>query len=105
MKYKILAGLLGLVISFLLFVNYQSAYPSNWNQVKTGMTRQQVYELAGLPTEDSGEIKGAFWFQAKMLTIHELHVYFEGDTAKYVDVTRYVGTSQEFAYKKTIQSN
>lgn len=102
MKYKILAGFLGLVISFLLFVNYQSAYPSNWKQVKTGMTRQQVYSLAGTPTATSGEIKGDFWYQRRTLFTHELWVFFEADIATSVGGKRYLGTEQQYADWRTV---
>ncbi|MGD9589165.1 MAG: hypothetical protein AB7Q37_01125 [Pyrinomonadaceae bacterium] len=104
MRYKILAVLFSLIISIVLFLSYQLQYPSPWDQIHAGLTRQQVYALAGLPTDDSGEIKGAFWFQSKLLITHELHVYFEQDVAKTVDVTRYVGSEQEFAYKQTVRS-
>ena len=102
MRYKILAGMLASVIAILLFVNYQSTYPSNWNQIKVGMTRQQVYELAGTPSVTSGEIKGDFWFQRKTLFTHELWVFFEADVATSIGGKRYLGTEQQYADRRSI---
>lgn len=84
------------------FVGREFAYPAAWDEIRLGMSREQVLEKIGEPSYDLGEIKGAFWLYDRLLTISELNVYFDGEVASMVSIERRVGTDEHF-YRHAIR--
>lgn len=93
---KFLIGLLLVLIPFIIFNRQQSAYPTAWNEIHLGMSKQEVYSRVGLPITDLGDIKGGFWVHDKLTQNHVLWVYFENGKVTNLNITRYIGTSQHF---------
>jgi|SRR5215203_5022141 len=105
MKRKVLICSLVVALIGIGFLSQQLSYPPSWDVIQLGMSRQQVYELAGPPTVDTTDLKGAFWFKRKLAIHQELQVFFEGDKAVGFYVAQYIGTDQHFAYKRIIRSS
>jgi hypothetical protein len=68
MRYRIAVGLLLIALAF--FAGLEMTYPSQWNRIHLGMTRQQVTEAIGQPSYDWRDIKGAFWQSNGLMTAH-----------------------------------
>ncbi len=83
-------------IALLAFAQYQIRYPAAWDEIKLGMSRAEVYTLAGNPSQSTGDIKGDFWFVDKTTQQHELHTFFEDEKVTSVYVLRRVGTKHHF---------
>ena len=78
---------------------YETTYPSAWDQVQLGMTRAELVEKLGEPTQDTGEIKGLFWRREGLLTTYELNVYQRSDSSAIIGLERRIGTTQHFHRK------
>ena len=96
MKRKILICVLFVALLGIVIAGQQLSYPPAWDEIQVGMTRQEVYERTGPPTQDSGDIKGAFWFRNKLTQRQELWVYFDEDKVRDFCVSQYIGTADHF---------
>jgi hypothetical protein len=85
-----------LVLVLFLVAWQQLSYPRVWNDIQLGMTRQEVYDRAGSPDYDSGDVKGTFWIKEKLTGRQELWLSFENDKAAMLSIKRYIGTSHTY---------
>lgn len=92
-------ALLGIVIA-----RQQLSYPPAWDEIQVGMSRQEVYELTGPPTQDTGDIKGAFWFRNNLTQQQELWVAFDEDKVRDFSVLQRIGTTEQF-YTRVIRNS
>ena len=63
-------------ISLVFFVRQQFTYPEKWNEVRLGMTRQEVYDLIG---EGGGEWSGwtgRHWIESHTILKQDMDIYF-----------------------------
>lgn len=103
MRNKLLLGVLFVVLLGVLFLKRQFAYPQAWDEIQLGMSRQEVYDRAGPPTYDLGEVKGAFWFQKKLTQRQELWMYFDEDKVTMFAIKQRIGTENRF-YERVVSS-
>jgi len=72
----------------IFFVRQYADYPSAWDKIHTGMSRQEVYALIG---EGWGEWRGmgfATWHDTTIFNWHDLKLSMEGDRVTRVKITR-----------------
>jgi outer membrane protein assembly factor BamE (lipoprotein component of BamABCDE complex) len=96
MKLRISIVALLVFAALVFFVLHQLAYPTKWNDIQLGMTREEVYERVGSPSQDWGSLKGAFWNENKLIVREELWVYFSNDKVSNMSIKRHIGTEQTF---------
>jgi outer membrane protein assembly factor BamE (lipoprotein component of BamABCDE complex) len=95
MRNKLFIGSLIITLVGLSIVQ-QFSYPSTWDEIKIGMSRDEVYSRIGRPGQDWGALKGAFWMEVKLSQTQELWVYFDNDAVTNRSITRRVGTTKHF---------
>ena len=84
---KILIGLLIVLIPLIIFNRQQSAHPTTWDEIHLGMSRQEVYNRVGLPTNsDLDDIKGVEWVHNKLTQKHVLWMFFENDKVRSLQI-------------------
>jgi hypothetical protein len=95
MKFKLAVAVI-LVLLGVLFVRWELRYPSEWDKIKIGMTRQEVYSVIGPGVGEFSGWKGPFWQSNRGLVWYELEVSFEGNRALAVRQSRYFGQHTPF---------
>lgn len=83
-------------VAILAVARFQLAYPTQWDEVKLGMSRAEVYELVGNPSQSMGDIKGDFWWVDNFTQQHELHAFFENEKVISMHILRRIGTTHHF---------
>lgn len=73
-KYIQLFLLCSFSLGILLIAYLLIGYPSAWDDVQLGMTREQVHQVVGAPTHSSWPEKGDFYSQSHPLGKWELFV-------------------------------
>lgn len=101
---KILAGLLLVLMSYACvtqsvnFIRQQSEYPTAWDEIHLGMTREEVYNRVGLPTHTGlDDIKGVEWVHGKLTQDHVLFISFKDDKVRFL----YIKTKGLFSEQVT----
>ena len=89
MKNKAAIGII-LIALATFFIQRQFKYPSAWDQIHVGMSRQQVYDLIGLGGGEWKGMKGPFWHDSGIILWHELELGMSGDRVIAVRVNRYL---------------
>jgi hypothetical protein len=89
--------LAAVAVLVLILIPYVSIRPQHWAQVKLEMSRGQVFTELGLPDQDTGDVKGCFWWKGRPFVKYELWICFDRNnrvTGYYV--ARFIGTSEHF---------
>ena len=93
---------IALVLTLLIigFYFYARSFPTSWSMVNLGMSKPQVVAITGQPTQDTGDVKGCFWFNDRPFVHHHLCVVFNSQgQAVLIYVERRIGTPTDYFRK------
>jgi hypothetical protein len=79
MRKKIFIILLTLAVLLALIIGQDLIYPSEWNQIHLGMSRQEVYSVVGQGRDKDSNWTGHFWNDSGILFRNEIEVFFAND--------------------------
>jgi hypothetical protein len=104
MKNKV-AIVIILIALATFFIQRQFKYPSEWDQIHAGMSRQEVYDLIGPGGGEWPGWKGPFWFDRGMIVWHELRLSMMGDRVIAVHINRYWGEHHPLGVVRSESTN
>lgn len=87
MKIVIFFLTLAFSISLVFFVRQEFVYPDKWNEIRLGMTRQEVYDRIGQGHGEMPGWTGMHWTQSHFILKQDMDIYFvEGNRASIITI-------------------
>lgn len=74
------AIILLLTVLLAVIIGQDFIYPSDWNRIHIGMSRQEVYNLLGQGRDKDSNWQGHFWNDSGILIRNEISVFFTNDS-------------------------
>jgi hypothetical protein len=73
-------------ISLVFFVRQQFVYPDKWNEIRPGMTRQEVYDRIGQGGGEMPGLTGMHWTESHTILKQDMLIYFDGNRAVIIEI-------------------
>jgi hypothetical protein len=80
---KIIAIVIVLIIVFL-GIWHELSYPSAWDDIHLGMSRQEVYKIIGHGIDEFPDWKGPFWIDSNVITENQIEIHFKNEQVSYI---------------------